>query len=179
MVIQNIGFLRKIPAGIAILCFIGFLLLIACSDKDDVSAIRELIKKGAEMAEDHDVGGIMNLTTEDVIAQPGQMTHREIKGILWRAFRHYGKLRVLYPKPSVDISDKDQTAVCKVYLLIVKKDRTIPDVDELYDDPKRWLETVGESADLYKMRLEMLKKEGKWRVKQAHLEGFKGFGFSD
>jgi len=38
---------------------------------------------------------------------------------------------------------------------------------------------VGERADLYKMRLEMLKKEGKWRVKQAHLEGFKGFGFSD
>lgn len=173
------GSLGKKSAGLAILWVIIFLCLIACSEKDDVSAIRELIKKGAEMAEDHDVGGIMDLTTEDVMAQPGQMTHREIKGILWRAFRHYGTLRVLYPRPSVDVSNKDHTAVCNVYLLIVKKDRTLPDVDEFYDDPKRWLETVGENADLYQMRLEMLKKEGKWRVKQAHLEGFKGFGFSD
>ena len=179
MVNQSICFLGKKSIGITVFYVIIFGFLTACSEKDDVSAIRDLIKKGAELAEDHDVGGIMDLTTEDVMAQPGQMTHREIKGILWRAFRHYGKLKVLYPKPSVDVSDKDHTAVCNVYLLIVKKDRTVPDVDELYDDPKRWLETVGESADLYKMRLEMLKQEGKWRVKQAHLEGFKGFGFSD
>ena len=179
IVSRNLYLPVKKSAGKAILGSILFFCLIACSDIDDVTAIRELIKKGATMAEGHDIGGIMDLTTEDVVAHPGQMNRREIKGILWRAFRHYGKLKVLYPKPSVDVSAKDHTAACKAYLLIVKKDRSLPDLDEFYDDPKRWLETVGENADLYQMKLEMIKTEGKWWAKQAHLEGFKGFGFSE
>ncbi len=176
---KNHCLLGKKSAGKAILWAILFLFLIACSEKNDVSAIRELIKKGVELAEDHDVGGIMDLTTEDVVAHPGQVNRLEIKRILWRAFRHYGKLKVLYPKPSVDVSAKNNTAACKAYLLIVKKDLAFPDVKEFYDDPKRWLETVGERADLYQLNLQMIKKEGNWWVKQAHLEGFKGFGFSN
>jgi hypothetical protein len=38
---------------------------------------------------------------------------------------------------------------------------------------------VGENADLYQVKLQLLKKDGKWRVNQAHLEGFKGLGFSE
>jgi hypothetical protein len=176
---MNYCLFGKKSAGPAILWGILFLFLAACSEKDDVSAIRELIKKGAELAEDHDVGGIMDLTTEDVVAHPGQANRLEIKRILWRAFMHYGKLKVLYPKPSVDVSAKDNTAACAVYLLIVKKDRAFPDIKDLYDDPGRWLETVGENADLYQIKLQMLKKDGTWLVKQAHLVGFKGLGFSE
>jgi hypothetical protein len=66
-----------------------------------------------------------------------------------------------------------------IYLLIVKKDRTIPDVKDLYEEPRRWLETVGENADLFQVKLQLLKKDGKWLVEQAHLEGFKGLGFSE
>ena len=172
-------FLEKKLTGKVILWPILFIFLVTCSDKDDVSAIRELIKKGAALAEDHDVGGIMDLTTEDLVAHPGQVNRLEIKRIIWRIFRHYGKLKVLYPKPSVDVSAEDSTATCEVYLLIVKKDQTFPDVKEFYDDPKGWLETVGENADLYQMNLEMIKTEGKWWVQQVHLEGFKGFGFSN
>ena len=57
--------------------------------------------------------------------------------------------------------------------------RTIPDVKDLYEEPRRWLEKVGENADLYQIKLELLKTDGKWLVKQAHLEGFKGLGFSE
>ncbi|MGD2184494.1 MAG: hypothetical protein PVI71_00140 [Desulfobacterales bacterium] len=156
-----------------------FFFLVACPEKDDVSAIRELVKKGAQLAEDHDVGGIMDLATEDIVAHPGQVSRLGIKRILWRAFKHYGKLKVLYPKPSVEVSAEDNTAVCKAFLLIVKKDQAFPDAKELYDDPKRWLETVGERADLYQMNLLLIKKEGYWWVQQARLEGFKGFGFSN
>jgi hypothetical protein len=148
----------------------------SCSQKDEVSAIRELIKKGAELAEDHDVGGIMELTTEDVVAIPGQHNRLGIKRIIWAAFRHYGKLKVLYPEPSVDLTSNENKASCRVYLLIVKKDRSFPELKELYKDPRRWLEEVGENADLYQLNLQMLKKNGDWLVKQAHLEGFKGIG---
>ena len=159
--------------------FIFFFLVAACSQKDDVQVIRGLIKEGAKLAEDHNVSGIMELTTEDVVALPGHHNRLEIKRLIFSAFMHYGKLKVLYPKPSVDLSTTDNSATCMIYLLIVKKDRTIPDVKDLYEEPRRWLETVGENADLFQIKLQLLKKSGKWLVKQAHLEGFKGLGFSE
>jgi len=159
--------------------FFFFFLAAACSQKDDVQVIRELIKDGAKLAEDHNVSGIMELATEDVVALPGHHNRIEIKRIIFAALMHYGKLKVLYPKPSVDLSTTDNSATCMIYLLIVKKDRTIPDVKDLYEEPRRWLETVGENADLFQIELQLLKKDGMWRVNQAHLEGFKGLGFSE
>jgi hypothetical protein len=159
--------------------FFSFFLATSCSEKDDVQAIRALIKEAAEMAEDHNLSGIMELTTEDVVGFPGHHNRLEIKRFIFSAFMHYGKLKVLYPKPSVDLSTPDNSATCMIYLLIVKKDRAIPDVKDLYNEPRRWLETVGENADLYQIKLQLLKKSGKWLVKQAHLEGFKGLGFSE
>ena len=160
--------------------FLFFLLMAAaCSQTDDVQVIRELIKEGASLAEDHNVSAIMELTTEDVVALPGHHNRLEIKRIIFAALMHYGKLKVLYPKPSVDLSNTDNSATSMIYLLIVRKDRTIPDVKDLYEEPRRWLEKVGENADLYQIKLQLLKKDGKWLVKQAHLEGFKGLGFSE
>ncbi len=164
---------------LSILLAIFFLFLISCSEKDDAAAIRALIKKGAQLAEDHDVSGILDLTTDDVVALPGQHDRREIKRIIWTAFMHYGKLKVLYPKPSVDLSDAGNSASCRIYLLIVKKEQALPDLKELYNDPKRWLEEVGENADLYQINLQVLKKQGTWLVRKAHLERFKGMGFSE
>jgi hypothetical protein len=152
--------------------FFFFFLAAACSEKDDAQVIRGLIKEAAALAEDHNVSGIMELTTEDVVALPGHHTRLEIKRLLFSAFLHYGKLKVLYPKPSVDLSTTDSSATCMIYLLIVKKNRAIPDVKDLYNDPRHWLETVGENADLFQIKLQLLKKSGKWLVKQAHLEGF-------
>jgi hypothetical protein len=159
--------------------FFFFFLAAACSQKDDVQVIRALIKEGAKLAEDHNISGLMELTTEDVVALPGHHNRLEIKRIIFAALMRYGKLKVLYPKPSVDLSATDNSATCMIYLLIVKKDRTIPDVKDLYEEPRRWLETVGENADLFQIKLQLLKKDGTWRVKQAHLEGFKGLGFSE
>jgi hypothetical protein len=172
---------RKDPMKMIIpgMLFFFFFGAAACSQKDDFQVIRELIKEGAELAEEHNVSGIMELTTEDVVALPGHHNRLAIKRILFSVFMHYGKLKVLYPKPSVDLSTTDNSATCTIYLLIVKKDRTIPDLKDLYEQPRRWLETVGENADLFQIKLQLLKKDGKWLVKQAHLEGFKGLGFSE
>ena len=48
---------------------------------------------------------------------------------------------------------------------------------DLYDDPGGWLDEVGENADLYRLTLDLMKKEGDWLTVQAHLEPFKGYGF--
>lgn len=169
--------LRKKWIRPAIFWAILFVFVSSCSPKDEVAAIRELIRKGAELAEDHDVGGVMELTTENVVALPGRHNRMEIKRIIWLAFKHYGNLKILYPEPSVNLTPNENSASSRVYLLIVKKDRNLPELKELYTEPRRWLEEVGENADLYQLDLQMLKKDGDWLVKQAHLEGFKGIGF--
>jgi len=37
---------------------------------------------------------------------------------------------------------------------------------------------VGESGDLYRFKLKMVKVKGNWLVKRAYLEKFTGMGFS-
>jgi hypothetical protein len=62
--------------------------------------------------------------------------------------------------------------------MIVKKDRTLPELKELYNDPRGWLEKVKEKADLYRFRLEVVKVKGDWLVRRAYFERFTGTGFS-
>lgn len=154
-----------------------FLTALACSQEDDVTAIRALIEKGAALAEAHDISGIMALTTEDIVAQSGTYNRLEIKRIIWSASMRYGQVNILYPKPSVDLFNENHQASCGMFLLIVRKDRVVPDVKEFYDDPQGWLETVGDNADLYQLKLQMRKTDSGWRVSKAHIEPFRGMGF--
>ena len=169
--------LRKKWSRQVLLWAIIFVFVASCSPKDEVAAIRKIINKGAELAEDHDVGAIMELTTAEVVALPGRHHRMEIKRILWVAFKHYGNFKVLFPEPSVNLTANENSASSRIYLLIVKKNRSFPQLKELYTDPRRWLEEVGENADLYQLDLQMQKKNGDWLVQQAQLEGFKGIGF--
>ena len=50
---------------------------------------------------------------------------------------------------------------------------------DLYGDPGGWLEEVGENADLYRLTLDLINREGDWLTTRAHLEPFKGYGFGD
>ena len=156
-----------------------FFMAAACAQEDDAAAIRALIQKGAKLAEDHDISGVMELTTEDIVAQPGAHNRLEIKRIIWSALMHYGEIKILYPKPSVDLSAEENQASCGMFLLIVKKDRVVPDLKDLYDDPQSWLETVGDNADLYQLKLEWLKTDSRWQVRKARLEACRGMGFSE
>jgi hypothetical protein len=161
---------------------IGAILIFAvnlCSTKDDEKALRELVERAVRFAEQHDIGEIMDLTTEDFKAQPGDLDHRGTKRILFMAFRHYGDLKVVHPRPSVDLDSGEGGASVSVPFLIVKRDQTLPELKGLYSDPKKWVEKVGEGTDLYRIRLNVNKVDGIWLVNRAHLGRFTGLGFSD
>jgi hypothetical protein len=151
----------------------------SCSSKDEETAIRELIKKGATLGEEQDIKGLMSLSTEDLLVLPGDLGRQETRRILFVAFRHYQDFKILYPRPSVDLKPDKRSASAVFPFLIVKKETTLPKLKELYEDPQRWLETVGENADLYRLKLECLKQNGDWLVKKARLERFTGTSFSD
>jgi len=164
---------------LAVFWLILFFFLTSCSSKDDTDVIRQLVKQGAIFAEKHDIRGIMELTSEDFLAMPGQHDHRGVRRILWMAFRHYEEFKVIYPKPSVELEPSGLAAFAKIYFMIVKKDLSFPKLKELYKDPQGWLEEAGENADLYRLKLELLKKNRDWLVTRAHLELFRGLGFSE
>ena len=151
----------------------------SCSKTDQSEEIRRLVTRGVKLAEEHDIGGLIEHTTENFLANPGQYNQRAVRGILFRAFSYYGEFKILYPRPIVELAPGDQTASAKVYFLIVRKDISMPKLDLLYNDPKGWLAETGENADLYRLNLEFLKKKGKWLVKLALLESFTGIGFSE
>lgn len=168
---------RRKSTPFAMLGLFFFLVVTACSQEDDVTAIRAIVQRGASLAEAHDISALMELATDDIVAQPGAYNRLAIKRIIWMALKHYGQIKILYPKPSVALSTEENRASCGVLFLIVKKDRVVPDLKDLYDDPKGWLQTVGDNADLYRLELEMRKTDGRWRVRKARLETFKGRGF--
>jgi hypothetical protein len=163
------------------LAVLGVILLLfstSCAKEDEAEKIRTLIKEGAELAENHDISGLIKFTTEDFIAQPGQRDSRGVRRILWFAFNHYGNFRIMYPEPSVELEPGGQKASSRIYFLIVKREQAAPKVKDLYKDPKGWIEQVGESADLYRLSLELSKENKDWLVKGALLEPFRGAGFS-
>jgi hypothetical protein len=151
----------------------------ACSAEEDAVTIRALIDNGAALAEAHDISGIMELASADVRAMPMDLDRRGIKGVLWRTFRHYGPLTILYPRPALEIRADGHQASARFPFLIVKKEHTIPGLERLRDDPAAWLETVGETADLYRFRLEMVREDGDWLVNRAFLERFTGMSFEE
>jgi hypothetical protein len=150
-----------------------------CTRSDDADKIRALIAKGAASAEAHDIGDILDLATRDVRAMPMDLNRQGIKGVLWRTFQHYGPLKVLYPHPPVELKTGADEGSATFPFLIVKKEQAIPGLDRLRDDPLAWLEAIGENADLYRIRLELTKLDGNWRVHRANLEHFTGIGFDE
>jgi hypothetical protein len=164
---------RAVLFGVAVLC------IFSCGERDDVRAIRTLIKEGAVLAEKHDIGGILALASEDLQALPGELDRQQVKGVLWRAFKYYGALKVIYPRPAVDVEKDSGHALARFPFLIVKREHSFPRLEALYNDPQGWLDEVGENADLYRLKLDLIKNGRDWLVKEVRLERFTGLGFME
>lgn len=154
-----------------ILLVIGVL---GCARDSDEEKIRALIADGGRLAEAHDIAGLMDLGTAELLAMPMELDRREIKAALWRTFRYYGPLRVVYPRPTVDIRDDSTHATARFPFLILRKEQILPDLDTLRDDPAAWLATIGENADLYRIYLELIRQDNRWRVDRVTIERYPG-----
>lgn len=172
---------RRKSATLPGICRIAALLFLAlsCSKGDDAEAIRKLIGKGVALGEKHDIGELMKLATEDFIALPGDLDRRSTRAILWRAFNYYGALKIVHPRPSMEVEPDGKRASAGLFFLILREDRSFPKLKDLSHDPKRWLEEVGENADLYRLDMELAKESGRWLVRRAVLKRFTGWSFQE
>ncbi len=158
---------------ISTLCLIFFLTaLSSCSKTGREKALYQFVQKGIELAEAHDLGGMMDLTGDDFTAGPGNHTKKEVKRILFVILKRYGKFRILYPKPAVKLSENEETAIVKMNFLIAKKEQLFPELELLYKDSTAWLLAVDEGSDLYTLSMELHFDSGNWFMKRARITGF-------
>ena len=164
-------------AGRFIIVTLGLLIVASCSSKDETAVILDMINRGAESAERHRIGDLVAPASDDFVALPGRYNVRTVKGILFRAFKYYGDFNILYPRPLVNLDETSVNATVTVYFVIIRKGHVFSGIKELYDNPRKWVEAVGEKADLYQLKLRFFEKNSDWRVESAHLKPFTGFGF--
>jgi hypothetical protein len=163
--------------AVPFLVLLSLLGLVACAGKDDTEAVRTLMQRGAALAEQHDIGALLDLCSEDFRAAPGELDRNGAKGVLWRAFRYYRDFKILYPRPRVRVSEDGEYASARCPFLIVRAETTVPKLQELYDDPRAWVQEVGEKADLYRLTLGLQKEGDDWLVHETRIERFTGVGF--
>jgi hypothetical protein len=155
------------------------LLCAACSRGDDAQAIRALIAEGARLAEAHDVGGLAELATADFVAEPGGYDRDSLRGVLLQAFLYYGRFRVVFPPPSIEVDAGGDAAQGEIHFLIARREEPVPDLAGLVDDPRRWLARAGKTVDLYRLQVEFAKERRRWRARRAVLEPFNGMGWGE
>ncbi len=150
-----------------------------CAPADDEKALREMVESAARLTEEHDIGGLMDLTTGDFHAQPGQIDRLGARRVLFMAFRYYGELKVLHPEPRIVLDPREGGPAVSFPFLMVKRNQAFPELKKFYEDPGGWLREAGKTADLYRFHLKVEKREGDWRVREAALEKWTGMGFRE
>ena len=168
--LKKSAILRRVGGAALVL----LLVLTACSGKDDARRIREAIRKCAEAAQRKHINEMLEAASQDFIAYPGGYNVRSVKGVLFALLRPYGAFKIHYPLPTVRIAPDGKEAAATVYFVMVRRDRSIPGLKTLYEDPQGWLEAVGEKAELYQLALDWVQKDGNWLVRRAYLERFRG-----
>lgn len=149
-----------------------------CSEEtSDQEQIRGIIDRAVTLAEKQDIGGIMDLTSQDFVAMPGNRGRRETKGMLFYIFRRYQDLSILYPRPGVTVEPGDSTGTARVVFLLLRGADARPDLEGLGDDLEKWVEKAGDYTRLYRLKIAFAKEDDDWLVRRAHLERFKGLGF--
>ena len=143
---------------------------------DDEALIRNLIDDARALAEQKKINELMDLTTEGLTVDPGQRDRRAAKATLFAAFRFYGAFHINYPRPMVSVNDAKTHGEATIPFVIIKQGAAFPDLKALYNEPERWLEEVGQMADLYHLTLWLKKNGDTWLVERAHIQGTKRFG---
>jgi hypothetical protein len=148
-----------------------------CSSSSDEEQIRKLIDQMVDLAEKHDIGGLEDLASEDLVVRPWSMRRGEFKRWLFVAFRRYGDFKLHFPRPGVEIDEQQGTATASIYFLMLSGGKAVPDLQELKDRPDEWLDKAMNLTNLFKLTLGLSKIDGDWLVSAAHFKRLKGLSF--
>lgn len=141
----------------------------ACAKTDREEQIYQLIRQGVELAEGHKLGDLMALTKDGFTAGPGNRSRQDVRRMLFVVFKRFGKFSIHYPRPSIRLSDDENTAIVKMSILMASKESIFPELKLLYDDTSAWVEAVDNRADIYALSMELEYESDNWLVKKARI----------
>jgi len=100
----------------------SFLFCCACGGKTagDEEQIKEIIAKAASLAEQHDSKGIMDMAAEHFLVEPQRIDRKSSKQMLFFAFKRYGKFRIHYPTPTIQVDSSGLFAKAHAPFVIVR-----------------------------------------------------------
>ncbi len=147
-------------------------LMVACARTEREEEVHQFIQQAVELAEAHNLGELMDLAQAGFSVDPGNHAEKEVRRILFVTFKRFGRFNILYPRPSVRLSEDEETAVVKMNFLITKQDERLPELELLYEDSAAWLKAVDEGSDIYTLSMELVYESGNWMVNKARITGF-------
>ncbi len=160
----------KIPSLVVLLSMV--VQMNACAKTDREEQAYQLIKQGVELAEGHNLNGLMELTQDNFNAGPGNRSRQDVRRILFVAFKRFGKFSIHHPRPIVRVLDDGERAIVRMKFLIASQAQDFPELKLLYEDTAAWIAAVDEHADMYALSMELEYKSDKWLVKKARISGF-------
>jgi hypothetical protein len=161
-----------LPRLFSIIAALTLLLLSACSESDREVEVNRLIQQAVALAEDQNLSGLMELTQDGFTAGPGDRSSKEVRRILFVIFKRFGKFRIHYPKPSIKLSEDENSAIVKMNFLMASNGKMFPELKILYEDTAAWFESVDRRADIYTLTMELGYASGEWLVEKARITTF-------
>jgi hypothetical protein len=148
------------------------MLISACAKTDREEQAYQLIQQGVDLAEGHNLSGLMELTQDSFSAGPGNRSRQDVRRILFVAFKRLGKFSIHHPKPNIRVSEDGERAIVKMKLLIASQAQEFPELKLLYEDTTAWIEAIDQHADIYTLSMELEYESNNWLVKKASISGF-------
>lgn len=162
--------IKKIAGTMLLLTIL--IQLSSCAKTDREKQLYQLIEQGVELAEGHNIRGLMELTQDSFTAGPGDRSKQEVRRILFVAFKRFGEFNIHYPKPSIRVSPDENSAIVKMNFLMASKESLFPELEQLYEDASAWIETVDKRADIYTLSIELEYESDSWLINKARITGF-------
>jgi hypothetical protein len=146
-----------------------------CQEEPDGVKIRRLVERAVRLAEQHNAAEIMELASKDLTVRPWGMKLPEFRLFFRSRLRSYGDFTLLYPRPDIYLPEGQGVAGVTLTVLMVRRGEAFPELDELADDPERWLIKASEVAKVFRIILDLSKIDDEWKVTGAHFKRLRDF----
>ncbi len=162
-----------------LLLFLTFLAILPACEKEssDEEQIRALVTEAVDRAQKHDSSALVDLTTNEFRADPGNRNRQDVSGILLIAFRRYGTFQVKHPDYSVSIDENGRDASASIPFLIVREgQQNKTNFDELNANPQSWVDAATSAlGDPYTLEIDFKKLRDEWKVNAVTIRGIKHY----
>lgn len=162
-------------ALLALACIVTFTT--GCkSDTSDEAQIRAVVSEAVEYAEAHNTSDLLDLTSNEFIANPGRRTRADVSRVLFVAFKRYGNFKVQHPRYSVSIDDSGREASATIPFLVVREGQDDGELEEITGDPRSWVDAATRAVgDPHTLAIRFVKLRDTWKVKSVEIKGLKRY----